>query len=56
MGLGKNGQKVFVRKSGANGVGLYKWSPGSSDKKAIKNSKHKILEKSSKKNYTMFFS
>ena len=38
MGLGKNGQKVFVRKSGADGVGLYKWSPGSSDKKAIKNS------------------
>ena len=34
MGLGKYGQKVFVRKSGADGANLYKWSPQDSDKKA----------------------
>ncbi len=33
MGLGK---KVFVRKSGANGAGLYKWSPDDSQKKGKK--------------------
>lgn len=33
MGLGK---KVFVRKSGANGANLYKWSPDTSEKKAKK--------------------
>jgi len=35
MGLGK---KVFVRKSGANGAELYKWSPDTSDKKSKKDS------------------
>lgn len=35
MGLGK---KIFVRKSGANGANLYKWSPETSDKKARKDS------------------
>ena len=38
MGLGKYGQKVFVRKSGANGAGLYKWSPQDADKKSKKSS------------------
>lgn len=33
MGLGK---KVFVRKSGANGAGLYKWSPDEFSKKSVK--------------------
>ena len=33
MGLGK---KVFIRKSGANGANLYKWSPDDSQKKAKK--------------------
>ena len=36
MGLGKYGQKVFVRKSGANGANLYKWSPDNSNRKAKK--------------------
>jgi hypothetical protein len=31
-------KKVFVRKSGANGAGLYKWSPDTSEKKAKKDS------------------
>jgi len=35
MGLGK---KVFIRKSGANGANLYKWSPDTSDKKARRSS------------------
>lgn len=35
MGLGK---KVFIRKSGANGADLYKWSPDTSDKRARKSS------------------
>jgi len=33
MALGK---KVFIRKSGANSAGLYKWSPSDDDKKATK--------------------
>jgi len=33
MGLGK---KVFIRKSGANGARLYKWSPDDTTKKARK--------------------
>lgn len=33
MGLGK---KVFIRKSGANGASLYKWSPIDDNKKATK--------------------
>mgnify|MGYP003624790370 CR=1 FL=1 len=32
MGLGK---KVFVRKSGANGADLYKWSPDEFTKKSV---------------------
>lgn len=35
MGLGK---KVFIRKSGANGANLYKWSPETSDKRARRSS------------------
>ena len=35
MGLDK---KVFVRKSGANGAGLYKWSPDESVKKNVRSS------------------
>lgn len=35
MALGK---KIFIRKSGADGANLYKWSPDTSDKKARKSS------------------
>ena len=39
MGLGKYGQKVFIRKSGANGANLYRWSPGDSEKRPKKKTK-----------------
>tara|TARA_R100000900_G_scaffold140136_1_gene120249 strand:+ start:3467 stop:3709 length:243 start_codon:yes stop_codon:yes gene_type:complete len=31
-------KKVFVRKSGANGTGLYKWSPDESEKRKTRSS------------------
>lgn len=36
MGLGK---KIFIRKSGANGASLYKWSPDDTERKAKKSSR-----------------